>query len=111
MANIASLRKLEIVSPVSANGLAPLSKLRQLRELTLGGDNIDDASLRQLARIENLESLKLVNTSVTDAGLLHLERLTKLRQLDPAGSKVTLSGLERIRRALPSLSIIYVVPP
>ena len=98
-----------------------VSALRQLRRLSLSGDQVTDATLENLKGLTKLrwlfleyskitdkgleclkgmteiEELSLSGTQVTDDGLLHLEGLPHLRQLDLANTKVTDSGLENLK--------------
>ena len=67
---------------VSEEGLALLTPLRDLTELTLAQTLIGDESLPIVARFTKLRRLRLARTPVTGAGLMSLTGLGELRDLD-----------------------------
>jgi hypothetical protein len=93
-------------SKFSDAGLAHLEGLTELRELRLRCTPTSDAGLAHLRRMVNLSLLDVAYTEVGDAGLLHLERLTELTELRLYHTSVSRAGEEKLRRALPKLTIL-----
>jgi Leucine-rich repeat (LRR) protein len=91
---------------VSDAGLADLKGLPQLLQLHLWATNVTDAGLVHLGGLKKLNFLVLSGTQVTDKGLVHLEGSTRLEKLNLAGTRVTDAGAQRLRKALPKLTII-----
>ena len=60
---------------------AVLTKLKELRVLSVSATNIGDGGLKQLATLPNLEYLNIGDTRVTEAGLSTLKKLKKLKLL------------------------------
>jgi len=58
----------------SGPGVGSLKSLKNLRYLSLGGEQIDDAGLEQLVTLGSLEVVELKAPNVTDAGVEHLRR-------------------------------------
>jgi hypothetical protein len=86
-------------------GIANLTGLADLKELSLAGTKISDESLRVVARLVRLETLDLTRTNVTDAGLRKLKSLKRLEVLSVRDSKVTKAGIAELRAALPETLI------
>ena len=81
--------------------------LRELRQLRLYGEKVNDSALRTLANCTALEKLDLRDTGITDAGLPHLKPLKTLRNLDLSGTETTDPARAELRTALPDLTIIF----
>jgi tetratricopeptide (TPR) repeat protein len=137
MKHIARLYEVERLSlrGITDAGLAHITGLINLRDLSLSNSNISDAGLAPLAGLENLEhlnvmmtrvgdiglahlkglkklrELNLAFTSVTDAGLKHLEGLKSLHSLDIKGTRITAEAVSRLRRARPDLQIEHEPGP
>lgn len=116
-------------SPVSDNVLEPIADMPRLVYLNLRGTNITDRSLRFIVRVSGLRELDLGITQVGDNGAAHivelreLERLymdsteltdnsindfakmKSLRHLDIGNTQISDASVQRLRIALPSLSI------
>jgi hypothetical protein len=54
----------------------------------------------------NLVELSMNRTEITDAGFRHLEDVTSLVALRLAGTNVSPEAVDRLRRALPNLTIL-----
>jgi hypothetical protein len=92
---------------VTEQGLAPLSSLGQLRELSLmrlnhiryggGLQGLSDVCLTPIQNLTNLETLTLTGNRITDSGLAKLAGLTKLEALDLDATDVTDAGLVHLQ--------------
>jgi uncharacterized membrane protein len=91
---------------VSDAGLDELARFTALRRLHLEGTAIGDAGLAHLAGLRRLEYLNLWGTRTSDAGLAHLAGLTALRRLYLWRTATTAQGVERLRAALPELTVV-----
>jgi len=80
VAGLTSLRWLNPIHPVDADGLRQLAALRELGKLTLAPE-ITNADLVHLGSLKRLGTLDLSNTQVTNAGLKHVAGLPALREL------------------------------
>jgi Leucine Rich Repeat (LRR) protein len=67
---------------VTADGLAHLARLPQLRYLNLAGCGITDRGLEVVRRLPALESIVLTGTRITDAGVAHLAACDGLQSVD-----------------------------
>jgi hypothetical protein len=84
LTNLEELRLPERMPGVTDRGLAYLSRLRNLKNLTLvGSQNVTDAGLAKLAGLARLEEVSLRELrSVTPLGMEVLGKLASLRRLD-----------------------------
>lgn len=85
----------------------PAHRLRELRDLDLGGLRVTDSDLAELGYVDGLERLDLSQTGVTDAGLRSVARFSGLVSLNLDRTAVTDAGLKSVRklRNLESLSL------
>ena len=104
IARLAALEKLTLDGQggFTVAGLASLTALRQLRELSLPAGLLTDDMLPGLARLPALESLALPNGKLTGRGLLALRTLPKLKKLAMPGSLVNDEGCQ----SLPALAAL-----
>jgi Leucine-rich repeat (LRR) protein len=79
-------------------GLKEVSKLKQLKELFLGGGHITNAGLKEVAKLGKLSTLALADTQVTDAGLKQIGKLSQLTSLFLHGTQITDVGLKEIAK-------------
>jgi endonuclease YncB( thermonuclease family) len=96
VSHLAELEELTLIhwrgNPVTDAGLAHLSGLRRLRRLTLRKLAISDAGWTQLAGLEELKVLSMYGIPVTDAGARNLAQLKSLEYLDVGTSEITDAG-------------------
>jgi Leucine-rich repeat (LRR) protein len=101
------LQKLDLTgSSVTDAELAHLKDLASLQSLWLSKTQVTDDGLSHLKGLKNLTWLDLNDTKITDTGLTHLTGLTGLRHLEIQKSKVTAEGADKLKAALPNLSIV-----
>lgn len=109
IAHLAACRNLRSLSlrfvPVTDDSASVFASLPRLRELDLWGTEITDETLRELAALRELQSLTLHDTAVTDAGLEYLESYPALEEVALARTEVTSEGKERLRSAIPGITI------
>ncbi len=87
-------------------GLAPISRLSELRWLAISGSSVTDEGLRAVGGLAELRELLLDHTQVTDRGLRHLYALKELRLLDLRGTRVSDAGVSALRERLPQLEYV-----
>ncbi|MDP7015916.1 MAG: DUF1559 domain-containing protein [Pirellulaceae bacterium] len=128
------LQALDLTSTqTSADGVAHLRRLKELRELEINFcARIDDGAAVEVAKIESLEvlaieqtlvgdrgaaalsqlanlsSLTIDNTLITDRGLEDLSKLTELTKLSISGTLVTDEGVAALAKH-PNLRELYMV--
>ncbi len=77
-----SMSALEILNlphaEVTARGVSELAKLPRLKQLRLGGPQLDDTAVARIAQLPNLSSLHLIAPGITDEALVHLAAAPKL---------------------------------
>jgi len=101
------LQKLDLSgSNVTDAELVHLKDLASLQTLLLSKTQVTDDGLSHFKGLKNLASLDLQGTKITDAGMTHLTGLTSLRHLEIQATKVTAEGAEKLKAALPNLSIV-----
>ncbi len=91
--------------PATADVLAEVGSLSNLKELFLDGSQVEDASLKHLAGLTQLQRLTLRETPITDVGLEHLKGLKSLKQLDLRRTRTTPQGRAMLQQALPGCVI------
>jgi hypothetical protein len=109
LAKIKALRRLDLgwTRDVGDASLPVLAKLPKLEVLGLGGTKVTDAGMAVLAAFPALQELSLPATAVTDKGLASLAACRGLRTLNlNAKMKVTPAGIDRLKKALPSLTVV-----
>jgi internalin A len=75
-------------------GLQLLGSRKDLQELTLTGNKVTDASLREIKGLTGLRHLDLTGTGVTDDGVRELKDLQSLVEVDLGNTKITDGGLK-----------------
>ncbi len=91
---------------VTDKGLAELTKLKHLQELSLP-NRATDASLKCLSHMKELGSLWCNSTQVKGAGLVHLAELPKLRQLSLHDTLISDDSLTTLSQ-MPRLQQLYL---
>jgi internalin A len=86
-------------------GLAHLSALPHLKILGLANTRVTAAGLARLKAASRLEQVIISGTRVTDDDLAHLEGLKSLRLLGLGNAPVSEQVVDRLRKALPNLTI------
>jgi hypothetical protein len=93
-----NLRRLSIgQSVISEAGYARLKTLTRLVDLDLSHSNVTDAALCNLSGLDQLETLSLFRTRISNAGLRYLVDLPGLRELDIGDTKVDDEGVQVLR--------------
>lgn len=92
-------------SQVTDQGLAHLSRFRQLRWLDLSGTRVTDGGIPAITRLETLTKLDISGTRVTNAALAQLVTLPNLQALNVNQTAVTEAALEALNRQRPSLQL------
>jgi internalin A len=91
--------------------LAPLSRMTELRSLSLVGNGITDAQLRNLLPLPQLTDLSLTTTNVTDDGLRRLpEVMPRLWQLQLSRSPIHGEGLADLGRCQQLSHLVVICP-
>jgi hypothetical protein len=103
---------------ITEEGLAPLQRLGELRELYLsrlnqfrpygvGPPGLDDRCLEPIRGLTRLKTLSLSGNRITDAGLARLAQLTSLESLDLDATDITDAGLVHLEplRSLKSVNL------
>jgi internalin A len=97
LSELGRLRELSLSGNViKGPGLVCLEGMTDLRVLDLSWNPLHDADMAHLSRLSRLEVLNLRGLAVTDAGLGHLKRLN-LRDLDMNRCPITTAGLAHLR--------------
>jgi Leucine rich repeat len=105
---LARLKELDLShSRITNAGLVHLKGMNSLEQLDLSRNAITDAGLVHLSGLTSLQALSLRGTDVTSTGVMHLKGLTNLRSLDLMGTDVDEVALQELRRALPSVSVLF----
>jgi hypothetical protein len=86
--------------------LARVQWLRNLKDISVGGQAITDDGLANLAGLSGLEYVDLHETATTDAGLEHLKALPRLKSLNLFGTKVTAQGVKKFEATHPDVKIM-----
>ena len=81
---------------IDGSGLAHLTNLKSLKELSCFNSNITDPALEHISKISSLERLTLYLTQIDGSGLKHLKSLTSLDFLDLAQTAITDDSLAHL---------------
>jgi len=101
------LQYLELVgSRITDAGLVNLMPMKELRQLYIGGSAVGDHGLGTLAKLSSLEELSVSGTKVTSTGLLQLVKSKHLRWLDVRNTSVNRRDAEELQRSVPHLTIL-----
>jgi hypothetical protein len=111
LAGLTRLRELFLApQEFSDEGLKHLSGLIFLERLGVGGSGVTDAGLAHLSNLKKLNYLS-INGAITNQGLRRLEGLNTLTHLSiTSNSACTQAAIEHLRRQLPNLQNLSVVP-
>jgi Leucine-rich repeat (LRR) protein len=110
LAKFTRLKWLQGVWGISDVGMAHLAGLTSMERLSVGGPGLTDKGMAYLANMKNLDNLS-VTGDFTDEGLRCLETLTGLRSLNiTSEGAFTNAALNRLRRRLPNLQTLNVIP-
>jgi hypothetical protein len=85
-------------TPISDEGLSPLTRLSDLRLVNLYNTRITDQGLVVLARSQYVRLLTLNWTRITDHGLVALESMPSLRMLYLGDTSITDQGLTHLAK-------------
>jgi Leucine-rich repeat (LRR) protein len=108
MSKIVDLKDLTLAEfDIEDAGLVAIAHQDKLLGLELFDTAITDAGLMHLKNLSALKTLTLRKTAITDAGLVHLEGLKKLESLDLRITKVTEAGVKRLQEVLPKCDIRF----
>jgi hypothetical protein len=102
----------EFISPwgvVSAEQLAIICSLSQLKRVSIVRARLDDSSLEKLATLRDLQYLNLDENAITDAGLKVVAKMAKLTEVSLGGTRVTPQGIAELQKARPNLKINLVI--
>jgi len=105
LANLKSLKSLDLSSPIGDGGLEHLKGLTNLEWLTLSACEITDAGLMRLAGMKNLKTLQIGDNNITDEGAAVLATLPKLYNLDLQRTWISDRGLDSLL-SLPELTLL-----
>ena len=84
--------------------------LTQLQELYLARCAVTDAGLQHIAGLTRLRALNLYGTQMTTAGVEHLMKLSALRSLLITDVKLDPAAVDRLKSALPGLTVSDFTP-
>jgi mono/diheme cytochrome c family protein len=89
----------------TADGLAPLSTLKNLSSLHLEHSAVTDESLNHIGGLTSLSYLNLYGTAITDAGLTKLTGLKTLNKLYLWQTKVSFDAAMALEKGIPGLNV------
>jgi hypothetical protein len=89
------------------DGLAKLSALKELTELTVSNEKLEDADLATLGKLTSLKKLTVFAPKVTDKGIAELKGLKALQMLDVRGTEITTRSVPALR-GLGQLKVLLV---
>lgn len=92
-------------SNYSAQSLAVLVKLAEVKFLILSASDVSDADVAILKDVQGLKFLWLTNSNVTDACIDSLAQIPSLERIKLDGTNITSEGIGRLRSMKPMLKI------
>ncbi|MCA9039271.1 MAG: hypothetical protein KDA65_02875 [Planctomycetaceae bacterium] len=98
------------ITDVGLKNLADSPIAPQLEWLTLSNTTINLKEIETLNQFTLLRSLDLENTKISDDSIPVLTTLPNIRSIDLQGTRVTEKGVQKMRAALPNVSITYDKP-
>ncbi len=99
LSQLTELRELSLQgsSGICDDGMKYLRPLIGLKRLTLSGTEITDDGMKCLRPLTGLKDLRLSGTEITDRGLIHIQGMTELTDLAVINTQITDAGLEHLR--------------
>ena len=92
--------------PVTAAGLAHLSKLRDLESFSFVNAPLDDSAVDVFLQLPKLTVIDLANSQITDAALKTLAMHEPLERLEVRDCEhITLRGIREFRKARPDVTL------
>jgi hypothetical protein len=89
----------------TADGLAPLSTLKNISSLHLEHSAVTDESLNHISGLTSLSYLNLYGTAITDTGLTKLTGLKRLNKLYLWQTKVSFDAAMALKKGIPGLNV------
>ena len=94
------------------SALEHLGRMPQLESITIDyfnrpGSHVTNQGLAHLSKLKNLSSLVLNSSYISDAGLVHLQGMDHLEQLTLYDTRVTQEGVAQLQKRLPACKIQY----
>ncbi len=89
----------------SAQDLELLKTCKTLRKLNLSRCQLKNSDLVSVSRISQLDDLALDGNEISDAGIKALATLKSLKKLSILDCKVSVDGVERLKKLLPNCEI------
>jgi Leucine-rich repeat (LRR) protein len=102
---LTSLRTLVISAPLSNEGMAHLSKLPQLRSLTLIGTDVRREGIAKLADSQTLTELRFEGGQIDDSDIDACAELQRLKWLILPQNSITRAGRDRLLKLRPDLAV------
>jgi serine/threonine protein kinase len=90
---------------IPASVVDEVSKLTELRLVSLYAASLTDGSLEKLQTLSQLRSLGLGATPITEQGIAHLEPITTLRWLWLPKELVNTPAVDKLKAAIPELTV------
>ncbi len=84
-------------SKISDQGLSHVSRLTNLKKLSLFDTRIGDQGVARLKKLSHLQRLSLGGTDISDQSLEYIKELKALLHLDLSSTKVSDKGLSHLR--------------
>lgn len=99
------LKELSIIGTrVDDDGMAMFSDFEYLRKLSLGG--ISDRGLAHISKLHNLQQLTLVDCKINEPGVASIGRLQRLRTLELYRCEMNPATRLELKRLLPGTRIV-----
>ena len=100
LCKLKSIKNLDLgYNEITDVGMADLPKLTSLESLSLRNNTtISDAGVKQLAALTSLKELDLSDTQLSDRGLFYLRELTSLKDVNATRTMVTAAGEYSFRK-------------
>lgn len=87
--------------------LLEISRMKQIKWLSIDGSLFDDQKMRLLAGADHLRAVFLSHNDVSDESIPILAEMQELVELGVGHTRITATGIERIRRARPNIAIQF----
>ena len=110
ISKLKNLRELSFVDPVcSGNAIADLAGCKNLVSLKLSS-NLDDKSSKHLAKLTGVKYLEINSDNITDRGLNGIAKMKMLKKLDLRSEHITDSGVKTICNSSDLVHLTLVSP-
>jgi internalin A len=103
--NMKNLKTLSFVGDVTDTGVSEIGNLQKLERLFLSGPKFTNEGARALLSCKNLQELGIAGNGINDGVIPTLAKMQSLKSLSLDCTRVSDAGIEQLRKLLPNCKV------